>query len=266
MWKKISWVLAVAAVPAITGYLGCTTGDPDIPDLAGPSEYAISLQMTANPDQLTADGWSSSVIEVTWRNENGQRQSGETVHFDLLTRGTGDFADIGNLAPMSAPRPTGGGNEATAVSAVTDGDGVARARYWSPFRTDQANDLVVTVTSRPASSDFRGVTFRQVDIFLRAADRPVFPGTDVCGISVEPQKPTYDVGERIFFTATQSVGANIQPIARYEWQFGDANGTTAVGRSVSHAYALGNDYTVTLITTESVTGLVTSCTLDVSVR
>jgi hypothetical protein len=266
MWKKIGWVLAVATFPAALGYWGCTTSDPEQPNLAGPSVLAIGLQMSANPDQLTADGWSSSVIEVVWRDENGQRTSGGRIDFDLQTRGTVDFQDIGNLAPLDAPRPAGGGNESTAVSAVTDSNGVAQVRYWAPFRTDQANDLVVTITSRPSGSDFRGVTFRQVDIFLRAADRPLFPGTAACGISVEPMKATYDVGEPIFFTAIQSMGPSELPIARYEWQFGDAKGTTAVGRSVSHAYALGNDYTVTLVTTESVTGLVSTCETDPPIK
>ncbi len=264
MWKKVKWAFVLAAIPAMLGYLGCTTDDPVAPQLAGPSELAISLQMTVNPDQLTADGWSSSVIEVVWRDENGQRTPGKTVDFDLVVGGV--FGDVGNLAPLWGPRPVAGGTEARAVSAVTDGDGVARARYWAPFRTDQVNDITVTITSRPAGNDYRAAFYRQVDIHLRAADRPLFPGGNACAISVEPQKSEYAVGELIFFTATQAVGASDQPIARYEWDFGDERVSTAVGRSVQHAYALGNDYTVTLYTTESVSGAVESCTVDIRVR
>jgi PKD repeat protein len=83
---------------------------------------------------------------------------------------------------------------------------------------------------------------------------------------VEPQKSEYAVGEPIFFTATQAVGVSQQPIARYEWDFGDERVSTAVGRSVQHVYVLGNDYTVTLVTTESVSGAVESCTVDIRVR
>ncbi len=78
MWKKIKWALALAAVPALMGYLGCGVEDPQPPTLAGPSELAVSLKMQAVPDQLTADGWSSSVIEATWRDENGERVGGKS--------------------------------------------------------------------------------------------------------------------------------------------------------------------------------------------
>ena len=271
MFRKLKWVIVLAAFPAILGYFGCTTDDPAAPQFAGPSVLAISLEMTVNPDQLTAGGWSSSVVEVVWRNENGQRTPGRTVDFDLGARGSvgaggGSFGDIGNLAPIWAPRPVAGGTESRAVSAVTDGDGVARVRYWAPFRTDQVNDISVTITSRPAGNDYRAAFYRQVDIYLRAADRPLFPGGSACAISVEPQKTEYAVGELIFFTATQALGASGQPIARYEWDFGDERVSTAVGRSVQHAYALGNDYTVTLFTTESVSGAVEQCTVDIRVR
>ena len=265
MWKKIKWALALAAVPAVMGYLGCGVEDPQPPTLAGPSELAISLDMKAVPDQITADGWSSSVIEATWRDENGQRASGKLVLFDITTATAGAFLDLGNLSPLNAQRPVAGGDEARAVSARTDSDGVARVRYWAPFRTDQVNDTTVTVTGRPGDqNDFRAAIFRQVDIFLRAADRPVFPGGSVCGISVEPQKSAYKAGEIIFFTATQGTGGSGQPIARYEWDFGDNR--TDVGRAVSHGYNIAGDYTVTLWTTESITGSVTTCSEDVSVQ
>jgi hypothetical protein len=259
MWKKLRWALALAAIPAVMGYLGCGVENPQPPALAGPSELAISLDMKAVPDQLTADGWSSAVIEATWRDENGQRVSGRLVRFDITTPTTGSFLDMGNLAPLNARRPTYGGDEARSVSQTTDSDGVARVRYWAPFRTDQVNDTVVTITGRPGNqNDYRAAVNRVVDIFLRAADRPIFPGSDECGISVEPQKSAYQVGEIVNFTATQAVGASGQPIARYEWDFGDNR--SDVGRAVSHAYSVADTYTVTLWTTESITGSISVCT------
>ncbi len=95
------------------------------------------------------------------------------------------------------------------MSAVTASDGVARVRYWAPFRTDQVNDTTVTVTGRPGDqNDFRAAIFRQVDIFLRAADRPVFPGDAECGISVEPQKSAYKVGEIVNLHGDSGDGRN----------------------------------------------------------
>jgi hypothetical protein len=258
MWKMTKWALVLCAVPAVMGYLGCIVDDPQPPALSGPSELAVSLDMKAVPDQLTADGWSSAVIEATWRDENGQRDSGKLVLFDITTPTAGAFLDLGNLSGLNARRPSAGGDEARAVSATTDADGVARVRYWAPFRTDQVNDTRVTITGRPGDqNDYRAAIFRQVDIFLRAADRPVFPGGSECGISVEPQKLQYDVGEVVFFTATQGTGPTGQPIARYEWDFGDNRND--VGRAVSHAYNLAGSYTVTLWTTESITGSIAVC-------
>ncbi len=262
MWNRIKWALALAVVPTVVGYFGCgLLDDPNIPDMAGPSTLAQSLGMRAIPDQLTADGQSSSVIEAELRDENGQPVAGQTIRFDLgvrdeITTG-GPFQDIGNLAPLNAPRPTFGGQEARAVSAVTSASGVARARYWAPFRTDQANDIVVTVTGRPAGTDYRAARNRQVDIFLRAADRSEFPGGAECGIIVEPQKQIYKVKEQINFTATQLTGPTGQTIARYEWNFGD--GTAVNGRRATHSYRVAGTYSVVLWTTEAVTGSITTC-------
>jgi hypothetical protein len=270
MWKKVKWALALAGVPAVLVLWACLN-EPSAPELSGPSELAASLEMMAIPDQLTADGWSSSVIEVVYRNENGRRTSGMTIQFDLLAKGASSFSDTGNLAPVSAPRPNYGGPEARAVSAVTDADGVARARYWAPFRTDQANDTAVTITSRPAGTDFRAALFRQVDIFLRAADRPSFPGSNICQIIVEPQKASYDVDELIFFTGGQLIGdVSIDgcagnPIARYEWDFDDGD-TAGPDRSVGHAYSRAGVYTVTLYTTEQGTGCQNSCIANINVQ
>ncbi|MFQ5789622.1 MAG: PKD domain-containing protein, partial [Acidobacteriota bacterium] len=262
MRKELKWTLVLALVCVLAGSWACKLDEVIPPELAGPSELALSLEMRAIPDQLTADGFSSSIIEAVLRDENGQRLPGRTINFDLTVRG--QFLDIGNLAPLNGPRPTAGGEEARAVSALTDGDGVARARYWAPFRTDQENDIVVTITGRPAGTDFRAALLRQVDIFVRAANRPSFPGGATCAILVEPQDTAYAVGDLIFFTAAQLTGANGNSIARYEWVFGDGS-PRREGRNVEHAYSSTGTFTVTLFTTESVTGAQDSCTEDIGV-
>jgi hypothetical protein len=209
--------------------------------------------MSANPDQLTANGRSSSVITATLRDANGQTLAGITIHFDLTPTGSGVFADLGVIARLNSDRPVPGGPRRHAVSAVTNGNGVAKIRYWSPFRTDSENDASVTITGRPAGRDFNAAILRSVNIFLRAANRPIFPGSGSCGISVEPTQPTYSVGQGIFFTATQAVG-----VARYEWDFGD--GTVGPPqRNVSHVYDSTGTFSVTLTQTSSTSGLQSSC-------
>ena len=158
---------AVALV--LTG-TGCLLDNPEAPPLAGPSLRGRAVEIRAIPDQLISDGWSSAVIEAVLFGPNSERISGSTIVFDIQ-----GFVDLGNLAPLNGPRPTDGGVEATQVTSVTDGDGVARARYWAPFRTDQPDDTVVTILAREIGTNQRQVPFAQADIFLRAADRP-YPG------------------------------------------------------------------------------------------
>jgi PKD domain len=268
-------VLGILSASLVVQF-GCTLDNPKAPELAGPSELGTSIEMRAIPDQLTADGFSSSVIEAVVRNENGERKQGVEVLFDLTSPtstgapGTpGGFIDLGNLSPLNGPRPTAGGVEPTSVSAVTDGDGVARARYWAPFRSDQVNDTTVTVTGRPAGTNFNAAIFRTTAIFLRAADRPSFPGTNICGFTIEPSKIIYAIGEPLAFTATQSIGDDSvdgclgNPIARYEWTFSD--GTYAVDRGTVHAFAASGTFTVFLVTTESGSGCRATCSATIDV-
>jgi hypothetical protein len=258
MRKSSLWLLALAVVFVSSA---CLTDNPEIPDLAGPSTTGRAIEIRAIPDTIVSDGFSSSVIEAVLRGPNGERVSGATVIFEILA--AAQFLDLGNLAPLNGARPAAGGVEAGPVSAVTDGSGVARARYWAPFRTDQENDTTVTIAARESGTNTRGVLYAQADIFLRAANRPSFPGGGACDFIWEPEKLVYEVGEPIAFTATQVTGANGNPIARYEWLVSD--GTTYVGRNFVHAFAAPDTYTIILVTHESITGARETCsvTLDV---
>ena len=181
MLPKWFWLAALASILALV--VACTLDNPQPGDLSGPSELGTSIEMRAVPDTLVSDGFSSSIIEAVVRNASGERQSGRTIQFDITTAGAPPapgvgigFLDLGNLAPVNGPRPTAGGVEAGPVSAVSDGSGVARTRYWAPFRTDQENDTTVQITGREASTNFADQAFfRTVTIFLRAANRPSFP-------------------------------------------------------------------------------------------
>ena len=220
--------------------------------------------MAATPDTLVADGFSKSTVQATVRNESGNPRSGVTVNFEITSPDTdmNRFFDLGNLAAVGWPRPVAGGSESRPVSAVTDGGGNARVTYWAPFRTDQENDITVSIGSRATGTNFRGDVHRTVDIFLRAANRPSFPGGEC--FMVEPQKAQYVAGELIFFTASVITGAAGHPIARYEWDFGD--GVAASGRNTQHSFvASATNFTVTLYTTESVTGAQASCTKNITV-
>lgn len=264
MWKTSLWLFAL---PAWVLCGACLLDNPDAPDLAGPSTAARSITIRAIPDAIVSDGFSSSVIEAVLFGPNGERVPGATVLFEI--QAGGQFFDLGNLAPLNGARPFAGGVESGPVSAVTDGDGVARARYWAPFRTDQENDTTVTIAARESGTNTRGVNFAEADIFLRAANRPSFPGSNLCGFIIEPNKPFYEIGEPVAFTATQLIGDDSvdgcagNEIARYEWNIPPT--TFKAGREIVHAFSVAGTYTVELVTTEAVTGCQTICTADVEV-
>ena len=63
-------VIAAAVAFILTG---CTLERAAMPPLAGPSEFALSLSMTATPDQILQDGNATSVVEAVARDASGRR-------------------------------------------------------------------------------------------------------------------------------------------------------------------------------------------------
>ncbi|MGH9320753.1 MAG: PKD domain-containing protein [Vicinamibacteria bacterium] len=250
------------AVFAMALNAACILDNPEAPEIAGPSTQGRSVEVRALPDQLTADGWSSSVIEAVLRGPNSERLPGATIHFDIS-----GFVDLGNLAPLNGPRPTYGGVEATAVAATTDGDGVARARYWAPFRTDQPSDTIVTILAREGGTNFREAfsSAGEADIFLRAADRPIpgpipipQPGCEDATAEIELSR-VCDGGEILAGRSILGVGAASeggagQVITTYIWDWGDGSGEVTGSSSASHTYGgglVGLNITVSLTVVNS---------------
>jgi len=231
--------LSVALVLTSTG---CLLDNPEAPELAGPSLRGRAIELRAVPDQLISDGWSSSVIEAVLQGPNAERVPNATIYFDIS-----GFVDLGNLAPLNGPRPTDGGVEATQVTAVTDGDGVARVRYWAPFRTDQPDDTIVTILARESATNFREIPFAQTDIFLRAADRPYpspiptpQPGCEAPTAEVELSL-TCGGGEIRAGSPVLAIGGNSAAgdgiIETYIWSWGDGSGDVTGSSSASHVYS-----------------------------
>lgn len=256
MVKKSLWVLAVAVTVAASA---CTLDNPEAPEPTGPSTVGRSVEVRALPDQLTSDGFSNSVIEAVLRGPNSERIPGATIHFDIQ-----GFVDRGNIAPLNGPRPTFGGVESRAVSDVTDAQGVARARYWAPFRTDQPSDGTVTILAREAGTNFRqGLqTFGEADIFLRAADRP-FPGpipnpqpgcddpTAVIELSQLCSGGEIPSGRTIVAVGSSSSAGDPGAIINtYIWNWGDGTSETTGASSNSHIYSSSlNGFSVTVTLT-----------------
>jgi len=257
MFNKSIWALTLV----LTAFAAaCDLDNPDAPDPSGPSTLGRSIEVLAQPDQLTADGFSYSIIEAVLRGPNGERIPGVTIHFDI--RG---FVDLGNLTPVDELRRPGlPGVEARAVEAVTASDGVARAKYWAPFRSEAADDIV-TIIAREAGTNFRQAlgTVGEAEIFLRAADRPFpspiptpQPGCDPpsadLAISGLCSGGEIRVGSTIRVTgAASEAGEEGASISTYIFDWGDGATTQSGSVTASHVY------------NSSLSGLSTTITLTV---
>ena len=243
MVKKSLWVLAIVLIGAA---IACTLDNPDAPELAGPSTLGRSVEVHAKPDQLISDGFSSSVIEAKLRGPNSEGIPGAEIYFDIQ-----GFVDLGNLTPLNQQQPPSvlGAPEATAVFDTTDAGGVARARYWAPFRTDQPRDTVVTILARETKTNFRQDVFGKADIFLRAADRPIPGPIPVPEPGCDPPTAVLELsglcegGEIKSRRAIRAIGAAStaeEPgatIVTFVYDWGDGSRDISGSSSQSHTYS-----------------------------
>ena len=128
---------AVSTLVLLLALGACNTTQVEIPELSGPSELALSLNMTASPDVLVADGASTSAIQATIRDANGRPVPGQAVFF-AVTDANGNSADIGEL---------------NTPNAVSGPSGTAQVIYRAPARTDATANQMMRVEARPISTD-----------------------------------------------------------------------------------------------------------------
>jgi hypothetical protein len=141
---------AVGALAFVLAMNGCGLDDVEVPDLVGPSETGISLQMQANPDIVNADGVSQSVIRITVRDQNGRPAQGQ----QLLVSFSGDgFIIAGSVlvGPLQ-----------NAISVTTDTNGIAQVVYVA----GTAAGSTVHVFAIPYNTDVNGRFEQSVEILL----------------------------------------------------------------------------------------------------
>jgi len=140
----------VAALGLVTA--GCGLDKVEQPPLIGPSETGISVQLTALPDTLNADGVSQSTVQLVLRNPDGSPFSGLAVYFAH----DGD----GLLGPSASS--TYVGPVQTGLVMATDRNGVANVVYVAGTGLG-----TVKVYVRPYSIDGASWFERTVEILQR---------------------------------------------------------------------------------------------------
>jgi PKD repeat protein len=242
----LGW-LPVAAAVALSG---CTVKKTEAPEITGPSELGLSLEMRVTPDVLVMDGVSQSTLTITSRDSNGKIQPNTAVRVEVTAGG--EIVDI--LGRLSTKNVT------------TGGDGRATVTYTAPNSTPSQNsdsgNIGITLIATPAGQDYRGALARQVDIRL-VPQGTVLPesGFPLPRFTFSPTSPGEE--QDVIFDASTSIAAcqrnpadpnnatSCTPadgrITSYQWDFG--NGQTGSGVRVTTRFATRGSYAVKLIVT-----------------
>lgn len=264
--KAISLTLAGLAVVLASG---CTVHQTEAPALSGPSEFALSLSMSAAPDTITQDGRSTATVAVVARDANGKVIANAPFRFDIIVNGSA--ADYGTLSSRNVV--TGSDGRATAVytapPAAPTGSSVGTCAgniLGTPTAGRCVEIVATSVGTDYHTAEARGVLIHliPVGIILPAGSTPT------ASFTTTPATPA--ANDAVQFDASRSCGGSVNAngncpstsagLVSYAWNFGD--GTTGSGRTASHAFSNQGTFLVTLTVTNDV-GLSASSTQSVSV-
>ena len=229
MRTKASLLIALAALAATAA--GCTVSETEAPELAGPSELALSLSVQATPDVLTQDGQSQASVTVDARGPSNQPVRGLSLRVD--TRVGGVAADYGTLS---------------ARTIVTGDDGRARVTYTAPPEGPPGSPgSIVALAFVPIGSDYSGAVERSVEIRLIPRGVILPPNSVSASFTVEPASPV--AFQNVVFNASGSTDGGVACGDRctYRWQFGDQG--TGTGMVATHQYRSAGTFAVTLVVT-----------------
>ena len=213
----------VAALLAAVALTGCGIDKQTAPSPIGPSEFGLSVTMTAAPDQLPRDGSTQSVVTITVRDSSGKPVAGQRLNLSLPTN-----APAG--AALSQSEVTTGSNGAATIAVVAP-------------QTGSVGNVVITAT--PVGTNFDNAVARTISIgVIPENSAPPIVGP----FTVNPTSP--EVGALATFTAGAATdeGVSCASTCTFSWDFGD--GSTATGQVVTHTFTQIGDYSVALTVTD----------------
>ena len=217
-----AFVIMAAAVAA-----ACTMTDSKAPPLAGPSEMSLSLAISANPDVLSLDGSSQTLITVDARDANAQPAANVPLRVEIIA--DGQSIDFGTIS---------------ARTLVTGSNGRASFTYTAPaFLTGTIPDVQLSVT--PTGSD-ASTHIRRV-VSLKLVIPGVITGPPVARFTYLPASPAAFSDVR--FDGSTSTGGLGAVVTSYSWDFGD--NTTGTGITATHQYSTPGTYLARLTVTDS---------------
>jgi chitodextrinase len=224
----------IVAIAASLSIAGCALEDGKPPSPTGPSEFALSVVLSATPDRLPRDGSSQSVITVTVRDEASRPVAGQrlSVASSVGTLSAGDVV-------------TNATGQASVTFTAPDAGTVGNAAMISviPFGTNAGNGV-----PRTLSIAFIGPSNSSAPSFAPAPFAVIPAAPEVGGPTRFDASGVVDSAGRLV-SGVFDEGVPCLQACTYSWDFGD--GSTASGLVVSHTYTVGRTYTVTLIVTDA---------------
>ena len=214
--RRLTEVLS--SIIVVGALAGCSVEEPSAPAVTGPSEFALSVTLSATPDQLPRDGSSQSVVTVTVRDASGRPREGQRLRVS---------ADVGTVSQSEVE---------------TGGDGRAVFAFVAPGQGTGTNAAVVRVV--PISQDSQNAVVRTLTIGLG--------GTSVtaptASFAFSPAAPTK--GDLVTFDASASTdeGVRCLDLCTYRWTFGGE--ATGSGRIATYRFQSARTYAVTLTVTD----------------
>jgi plastocyanin len=236
--KRFAAAVLVAGVAAGA----CTVHQTEVPPLAGPSDLATSVNVTATPDTIklglspTALGESSQVL-VQMFGPDGAPAKNRSVRVDIAVGNS--FADCGQLSARDLVTGSDG-RAATVFTAPTQPLPQPECASFSPGGT-------VTIVATPVGTNFQTSTQRTATIRMVLPTIIQGPGAASVNFTISP--PTAKVGDEVTFSDAGSTGSVGCSPMLFQWYFSD--GITKNGASVQHDFTPAGTYTATLVVTDS---------------
>ncbi len=215
-------VLAVMMAAALLA-AGCSLEDQATPSLTGPSGFALSVALTATPDQVPRDGRSTATVTVTVRDAAGSLVAGQLLSVS---------SSVGRVSQTQV---------------TTGSNGQATFEFTAPAASTVGAAAVISVV--PVGNDANSAVPRSISIMLTGTANSTAPTFADPPFTFTPTDPDRNASIRFDASTVRDEGAPCLDACTYLWSMGD--GTSRVGRVINHAFSSAGTFNVTLTVTDA---------------